>query len=308
MFLEQEAGIGQEHALCGQSGCRRDRIFRAAACFAARLKKTGGVVAAELLAAGGFGRTRPEKRLAQPCAHHRFNHCAAAGRLSPAVEGFIKKLLHQLVDHHVSRSSIEGHHLRGPGAGGQCRQVADASQILQHAAPGGVTKQHIVEQGNQGSALPANYHIGRAKVRDHRNTALLRQHRHLADLPGAGCLAAEVPRGRGLVIDGLTVAADQIQVTGMTLQRDGQAPRNRPGPGASSGGPIPRSRWPRHSSPPVRRGAGRGEKGSRHGREVLMPELSGSPSVRSNPGKGNVDAVGGGAAHDAGHRHWGERQ
>ncbi len=152
----------------------------------------------------------------------------------------------------------------GPAFGGSAVRLPMPPRFCSTRPRVGMAKQHVVEQRDQGSTLSADHHIGGAKVRDHGNAALLRQHRHLADLPGAGCLAAEVTRGSGLVIDGLTMAADQIQVAGMALQRDRQAPRNRPGPVANSSAPAPPSQWLRHSSPPARRGAGPAEKGSRH--------------------------------------------
>ena len=57
----------------------------------------------------------------------RLDHCAARAGLSSAVESFAKKLLHQLIDHHVPGPGIKGHYLQGAGVRGQRGQVPNAS-------------------------------------------------------------------------------------------------------------------------------------------------------------------------------------
>jgi hypothetical protein len=102
-------------------------IFRAAARFAARIEKANRIVAAELFPACCLRGARSKEWLAQSGADHRLDRCAARPGLSSAVESFAKELLHQLIDHHISRAGIERHYLQGAGLRRQGSQIPDAS-------------------------------------------------------------------------------------------------------------------------------------------------------------------------------------
>src|SRR5882672_4549250 len=84
-----------------------------------------------------------------------------------------------------------------------------------------MAKQHVVEKGNEWSALAASSHIRRTKIRDHRNTHSRRDDRGLAGLPRRCDLASEKELRLALVIESLTVAADQVQPRA-ELARGGQ--------------------------------------------------------------------------------------
>ena len=96
-------------------------------------------------------------------------------------------------------------------AGGNRRQIRDASDVLQDPAALGVGKQHIVEQGNKRRALSAVGHIGWAKIGDDRNARLRGDRSRLARLPCAGKAFACVRLSTRLVIKRLPVTADQIE-------------------------------------------------------------------------------------------------
>ena len=73
-----------------------------------------------------------------------------------------------------------------------------------------MAKLEVVEIGDQGSALASGCDIGGAKVRNHWHTQSISEDSGLADLPGGRQLFTQERRGIPLVIDGLAVAADEM--------------------------------------------------------------------------------------------------
>ncbi len=76
-------------------------------------------------------------------------------------------------------------------------------------------EQNIIEQRNQRRALSAGHHVGGPKIRNHRHAELLQQSRRLAACHVHAKLRARIALGARLVIERLTVAANQIELHSM---------------------------------------------------------------------------------------------
>ncbi len=61
----------------------------------------------------------------------------------------------------------------------------------------GIGKQHVIEQRNERSALPAGQHVGGPEVRDDGNAERRSDRLRLARLPGAGKFPARIRFARG---------------------------------------------------------------------------------------------------------------
>src|SRR5205807_9504735 len=85
------------------------------------------------------------------------------------------------------------------------------------AAGAAGAKKQVVEERHQRSALSAGSDIGDAKIRDDRDAQAGGDHGTLAGLPGGGNGAPEKSRGLALMVDGLTVAADEFSAEPGTL-------------------------------------------------------------------------------------------
>src|SRR5271170_6569677 len=137
--------------------------------------------------------------------------------LATSVVGLAKQLLHECVDHHVSRAGIEGEQRVGSGGGRDHSQVANASDILQDSRALFVGELDVVEQRHQRSALSACDHVGGTEIADYGDAQLCGEKGWLSDLPGAGDFAACVHDWNGLMVDRLSVASDELQVDGMAF-------------------------------------------------------------------------------------------
>ncbi len=73
-----------------------------------------------------------------------------------------------------------------------------------------MAKQKVVKERNQRCAFASGGHVCRAEVGDHRDLQPRRQHRSLAGLPRSGDCPPQIRPRVALVINRLTMTADQI--------------------------------------------------------------------------------------------------
>src|SRR5271155_4997577 len=137
--------------------------------------------------------------------------------LATSVVGLAKQLLHECVDHHVSRAGIEGEQRVGSGGGRDHSQVANASDILQDSRALFVGELNVVEQRHQWSALSACDDVGGAEIADHGHGKFGGDEGGFYDLPGAVDFTACVHSWHGLMVDRLPVASDELQVDWMAF-------------------------------------------------------------------------------------------
>ena len=94
---------------------------------------------------------------------------------------------------------------------GDSGEVGDAADVLRDSAQPGIAEQHVVEERNQRRAFAANRHIRRTKIRNHRNADSRGDNRCLTRLPRGGELVPKKTLGFALMIERLSMAADQIR-------------------------------------------------------------------------------------------------
>jgi hypothetical protein len=161
-----------------------------------------GVVRAEQLAPGGFGRFRDEVRLAEQAVDHRVD--GTPGRREAAVDVERERgvgAAREQVDQRHAGARVERAHARERvGARGARRRhhgdVADAAEVLEQAPAAVVAEEQRVGRRHERCALPAGRDVARAEVVHHRHAEPLGDHRRVAHLPR---------RVAGLVPDGLPV-------------------------------------------------------------------------------------------------------
>src|SRR5262245_53205694 len=95
---------------------------------------------------------------------------SAGGEDAVAVIRLAEQLLRDGVDHHISRSGIEGFDLFGSSPCWDGAEVPNSAQILQNTSAARMAEKHIVEEGDERRALAADGHVCRTKVRDHRRS------------------------------------------------------------------------------------------------------------------------------------------
>ena len=112
-----------------------------------------------------------------------------------------RELERQGVDHHVAGSGVEGDDVFGRASGRNHRDVGDAADVERDAAAPRVAEEQVIDVGDQRRALAAGGDVARAEIGDHRDAGALGEHGGFADLQSVGA---------AFVIDGLAVAADQL--------------------------------------------------------------------------------------------------
>ena len=96
-------------------------------------------------------------------------------------------------------------------AGGDGCHVCDAAEVEQHAALLYVAEQRVIEHGNERCALTSGGEVGGAEIADDGDAEALCDDAGFACLPGGTRGAAREGGRGGLVIDGLTVAGDEVE-------------------------------------------------------------------------------------------------
>src|SRR5207302_5366186 len=75
-----------------------------------------------------------------------------------------------------------------------------------------MAEEHVVEKRNQRRTQAANCQVRRAKIGDYGHAGASGDYRGLAGLPSAGNFTSEEDGGLALVIKGLAVASDEINL------------------------------------------------------------------------------------------------
>src|SRR5579864_7886517 len=112
----------------------------------------------------------------------------------------VRELTRESIDHHISRTGIEGDYFVKGGGGRDDGDVGDAADVQRDAGAAGMTKEEVIDERDQGRAFAAGRDIARAKIRDDGNAEGFGQDSGLADLQGVGA---------AFVKDGLAVASDE---------------------------------------------------------------------------------------------------
>ena len=272
--------------------------------FAAGGEEFLGVGGAELFAAGGFGRGLAEELFFEDGAEDGLEDFAAGGDAAVAVVGLGEELVHEGVDDHVAGAGVEGDDFFLARGGGDDGEVADAADVLEDARAGGVGEEDVVEEGDEGRALTSGGHVGGAEIGDDGDAGGGGDEGGFAELPGAGEAAACVGGGHALVVDGLAVAADEggSNFGGGDGGADGFSVGEAETPVQTGefGGGCGGVGLSGHSGEDgVAEGLGEGKGAVGEEGEAGRAQFAGG-RFRRYPHQGNVDAVGGGAAHDAG--------
>ncbi len=286
----------------GEGGGGGDGVFGFVAVAAAGFEEAGGVGGAELLASGGFGRGLAEEfffELGGEDWRENFSGCRDA---AVAVVGPGEELLGEGVDDHVAGAGVEGDDFVLRGCGGDDSEVADAADVLEDAGAGGMREENGIEEGDERRALTSGGHVCGAEVGDDGEAGGGGDERGLAELPGAGEAAARVRGGGALVVDGLAVAADEsgfdfgVGDGGLDSFSVGEAePPVEAGEFGGGGGGVGLS---------GHRGEDGLAEGAREGEGSVGEESEFHCGVAgSDPDQGDIDAVGGGSAHDASDDH-----
>ena len=132
---------------------------------------------------------------------------------------------HQGVDDHVAGAGIEGKAIFEGSVGGNDGHVGYPAYILEDTASAGMSKEGVVEQRNERSALAACCHVGGAEVGDDGDADSGGDEGRFPGLPSAGKSFACIEVRGGLVVEGLAVAAYQIKSYGMAFERGGNGVR-----------------------------------------------------------------------------------
>jgi len=183
-------------------------IFRGTV-FAAGFQEALGVGFTVLLSSRGFGWGLAEEFFFEGGVDDRGEDFSAGGDAAVAVVGLREELLGESIDDHVAGAGVERDDFCLARACGDGGEVADAADVLEDAGAARVREEDVVEKGNEGRALASGGHVGGAEVGDDRKAGGGCDEGGLAELPGAGDAAACVGGGDALVVDGLSVAADE---------------------------------------------------------------------------------------------------
>src|SRR6185312_4171160 len=97
-------------------------------------KECLNVFVAELFAACRLGRRLLEVSCVQGLFEHRLKYRSLARNGAAAVEVFLEQYLHEPVNHHVARTSIESHKIFRIPACGDRREIGNAANILNDAS------------------------------------------------------------------------------------------------------------------------------------------------------------------------------
>ena len=279
----------------------------------------------ELFTAGGFGRRLAEEFFFERGPQDGFDHLTAGRGAPVAVVGFSEEPLYESVDDHVAGAGIEGDDAFKGRTGGDGGEVGDPSDVLKNPPAASVGEIDIVEEGDERRALATGGHVGGAEVGDDGDAGGGGDQSRFAELPGAGEAASRVQSRRALVVDSLAVAADErrrdLRVADGGLDGLGVGEAEAPVQASEFGGVgVGRARLSGHGGEDgLAEGLGEGEgpvnEEGESGDGLFLPtqangRLEWGTRVRRitrDFDQGDVDAVGGGAAHDAGDDHRGDR-
>src|ERR1700761_1295458 len=165
----------------------------------------------ELLAARALWRALAVVGIAQQCGEDGLIRSAGSRETPATVVGLAEDLLGERIDDHVGGAGIEGDQLIECSACRNEGEVSDAAEVLQHARAARMREECRIEQGDERRSLSAGHHVGRTKVRDHRRMSGGGYQGGFTQLPSAGDAAAGVGFRDALVVDGLTVTADEVE-------------------------------------------------------------------------------------------------
>ena len=138
------------------------------------------------------------------------NTLPEAAILPPLIERFSEEFLRDGIDHHIAGSGIEGDNLSFSSIRWDRREVRDAADVLHNASDMSIAKKHVIEEGNQRRAFASGGHICRTKVRDHGSTGSCGDQCRFARLPRGRDLAAQKWTGLALMVNRLSMAADEV--------------------------------------------------------------------------------------------------
>src|SRR5579862_7415266 len=283
---------------CGES--RRGCHYVGLAGAAAELKKAAHVFAAEFFAAGGSRRLLAEER--RPC-QSRNDAVERASRTSDssvAVVAFGEEFCHHAVDDHVARASVEGRDLKERRVSGNRGQVGDSADVLCYAAYALVAIEKVVEKRHERRAFAVRGHVSGTKIGNDRYTQPRSDDSGFPGLPSYRQLAAEKSCSRSLVIEGLSMTADEVEFYAMlacclcdSLSVEFAKKKIQP-------------RQIGHASQ-LRVHHFQNRAADSGGERIFLMrkkrvERAPAPAGR-HPHDGNIDPVGGGAAHDSGDDH-----
>jgi hypothetical protein len=202
----------------GQGGEQRggaDQVVGLGAMAAAQRENAFHVGLSVVFAAGAFGRSESQVRIAHEVVEKSGKctavHCEAGVLVeAPAAVG---EMLNEGIDEHVARASVECEYLRRFATGRKNGHIADASKVERNAAQFAVTIEKVVGIGNERRALAAESHVGKAKIADGGDARKGGDGRGITDLQSGGGRCAEEGNRLALMKDGLTVAADECDVS-----------------------------------------------------------------------------------------------
>src|SRR5271165_1550303 len=256
-------------------------------------------LAAELLAASGLGRFLPEERMPEHLLQHAFDWLTTRGESSVAVVGAAEQTLGHSVDHHIGRARVEGDDMFWLCAWWNRGEVADSPKILHDTPIAALAVENVIEEGNQGRTFAAYGHVCGTEIRDHGHAELCRDDGRFTRLPCARDVTAEEWLGLALVVERLAMTADQFAF------QPGPALRGTDRIGIEFAEQKIQAREIRNAG---RAGVHGCENSATHivrvRKLIVRQKLQARAEATTlDTHQRDIDAVGGGAAHDTGHDH-----
>ncbi len=297
---QDEAGVGVEQGPGGENGGGGDDIGVRCPLRAAEFEEAAGEGESELLSTAGFWRRGGEVGVAQEGVEDLLERSATARSLSVAVIFFLVERGHQSVDDHIGGTGIEGKNGIRSARAGDGGDVGDAAEVDQNAIASDISEEDVVEHRDERRALPTRGKVGGSEVGHDGDAEALGEEAGLSDLPGGAGGYAEILLSDALMVQGLAVTTDEV---GLKVGGGG---------GLFDGIGVERSKSPvkaRELGDCNRGTVHRGQDGSADsrgvgdGRMVEQLQLRGILAAHADAAEGNVDAIGGGAGHDASDDH-----
>ena len=176
------------------------------------MKKLAHTLPPKFLPTGGLWGLLPEKTVANKPPQNILIYSARGCDLSALIVRLSEQLLGEGVHHHVPGPGIEGENFSDRGIRRNGSQIGDTANIEGDPSHTRITIEQVIEIRNQRRALAAGGHIRGTEIGDHRNAGARRHRGPFSCLPSDCELSSQEPRRRPLVIERLSVAADQIAV------------------------------------------------------------------------------------------------
>src|SRR5215469_6227037 len=205
---DHETFDGIANGASGDGGCGRDNVFLARP--SAPSQKLSHKLPPELLTPGGLRRFGAKERLPEDPFHNRLDYVSGCCNPSPAIKTLSEQLMRDGVDDHVPRPSIESLHAVGVRAWRNGCKVGNPTNVLHDPSNPRVPKPKVVEIRNQWSALSARGHVGRTEVGNDGHSHARRDDGAFSRLPCRSDLASEKGLWFALMVDRLSVTADQV--------------------------------------------------------------------------------------------------